>query len=110
CSAQLYDRRHRGENDLTIDGDCGERYDAELDRVVDTVEDIYVTPLKVLYRRLCRCAELRLSIVACETARAIEQFDLHAHCTDAERFARSSAAMIVHSFTGCFSFAHSAIN
>jgi len=43
----------------------------------DAVEDIYFTPVNVLYCLLCHRAEFGLPIHACGTARTIEQFDLH---------------------------------
>src|SRR2546430_12675782 len=62
CFAHLPDRRHRTENDFTVDGDRRQRHDSEFERVIDTVEDVDFTPLNILYRRLCRRAEIGLSI------------------------------------------------
>src|SRR5262245_40803915 len=59
---------------MTIEGSV---MTPDFDRVIDVIEDIYFTPLNALYRRSCRGAKLGLPIPACETAGAIEQFDLH---------------------------------
>src|SRR5258708_9016671 len=99
-----------GKTDLPGEGKGGQLKHAESAPIIEIMENIQIPPLQILYHFLSGSPKLSVRGNAFRAARGIEHLDFHGHCTGVATVARSSAAIMVHSFTGWVSLAQSAIS